>query len=136
MATQLKPLFSLESVRQKVQRAERLWNSLDPQQIALAYTVDSQWRNRNAYVQGRDEITQLLDRKWQRELDCRLKKELFTSSETRIAVHYKYEYHSDSGQWFRAYGNEHWNFDARGLMHTRDASINEIEINISERMFF
>ena len=135
MTTQLVPPFNLETATLKVQRGEDLWNSKDPKKIALAYTEDSQWRNRNEFVQGRNEIAQLLTRKWRRELDYRLKKELFTFSGNKIAVHFEYEYHDDSGQWYRAYGNEHWDFDENGLMHTRDASINELAIDIADRHF-
>lgn len=133
MSTQLKPPFTQSTALQKVQRAEDLWNGKKPQQVALAYTEDSVWRNRNEFVQGREEIAQLLTRKWNRELDYRLKKELFTFSDNRIAVHFQYEYHDDSGQWFRAYGNENWIFDDDGLMKQRDASINELAIHHDER---
>jgi nuclear transport factor 2 (NTF2) superfamily protein len=133
MSTQLKPPFTQSTALQKVQRAEDLWNGKNPQQVALAYTEDSEWRNRNEFVQGREEIAQLLTRKWNRELDYRLKKELFTFSDNRIAVHFQYEYHDDSGQWFRAYGNENWIFDDDGLMKQRDASINELAIHHDER---
>jgi len=136
MTTQLVPPFNLETATLKVQRGEDLWNSKDPKKIALAYTEDSQWRNRNEFVQGRNEIAQLLTRKWRRELDYRLKKELFTFSGNKIAVHFEYEYHDDNGQWFRAYGNEHWEFDEQGLMFNRDASINEKVINEEQRKFF
>ncbi len=133
MTTALKPPFDEKTAIEKVQRAEDLWNGKDPEKIALAYTEDSKWRNRNEFVQGREAITQLLTRKWNRELDYKLKKQLFTFSDNRIAVHFQYEYHDDSGQWFRAYGNEHWEFDEQGLMQTRDASINELAIKESER---
>jgi nuclear transport factor 2 (NTF2) superfamily protein len=133
MALQLKPPFNLETATQKVQRAEDLWNEKDPEKIALAYTEDSRWRNRNEFVKGRQAIAQLLSRKWQREQEYKLKKELFTYADNRIAVHFEYEYCDDSGQWFRAYGNEHWEFDEQGLMHTRDASINESSIDESDR---
>jgi nuclear transport factor 2 (NTF2) superfamily protein len=136
MTEQLKPPFSLETARQKVQRGEDLWNGKDPARIALAYTENCEWRNRSEFVRGREAIAQLLTRKWQRELDYRLKKELFTYADNRIAVHFEYEYHDDSGQWFRAYGNENWDFDADGLMQTRDASINELAIDVSERRIF
>ena len=136
MTEQLKPPFSLETARQKVQRAEDLWNGKDPDRIKLAYTENCEWRNRSEFVRGRAAITRLLTRKWQRELDYRLKKELFTYADNRIAVHFEYEYHDDSGQWFRAYGNENWDFDADGLMQTRDASINELAIDISERRIY
>lgn len=133
MTIAIKPPFSLQTALEKVQRAEDLWNSKDPERVAQAYTVDSKWRNRSEFVQGRVSIAQLLTRKWRRELDYRLKKELFTFADNRIAVHFEYEYHDDSGQWFRAHGNEHWEFDDEGLMHTRDASINEHPIDESER---
>jgi len=133
MTTALKPPFSLATALEKVQRAEDLWNSRDAQRVSLAYTPDSQWRNRSEFVHGREQIAQLLTRKWTRELDYRLKKELFTYADNRIAVHFEYEYHDDSGQWFRAYGNENWEFDDEGLMHTRDASINEQAIDESQR---
>jgi len=133
MTTAIKPPFSLKTALEKVQRAEDLWNSKDPERVAQAYTVDSKWRNRSEFVQGRESIAQLLTRKWTRELDYRLKKELFTFADNRIAVHFEYEYHDDSGQWFRAHGNEHWEFDDEGLMHTRDASINEHPIDESQR---
>jgi len=136
MTTALKPPFSLATALEKVQRAEDLWNSKDAQRVSLAYTPDSQWRNRSEFVQGREQIARLLTRKWTRELDYRLKKELFTYADNRIAVHFEYEYHDDSGQWFRAYGNEHWEFDDEGLMHTRDASINEQAIDESQRRVF
>ncbi len=135
MTKQIKPPFTLESATLKVKRAEDLWNGRNPNKIALAYSQDSQWRNRNEFVQGREQIAQLLTRKWQRELHYTLKKELFTFSNDRIAVHFQYEYHDDSGQWFRAYGNEHWQFDEEGLMHTRDASINELAIAEDDRKF-
>ncbi|MEH6552008.1 MAG: nuclear transport factor 2 family protein [Pseudomonadales bacterium] len=133
MSEQLKPPFNLETAKLKVQRAEDLWNGKDPSLIVLAYTKNSEWRNRSEFVEGREAIAQLLTRKWQRELDYRLKKELFTFAGNRIAVHFEYEYHDDSGQWFRAYGNENWDFDAEGLMQNRDASINEQSINENER---
>jgi len=135
MDTPITPPFTLESAKEKVQRAEDLWNSKNPVQIALAYTEQSQWRNRNEFVQGRDAIAELLRRKWSRELNYTLKKKLFSFSGSRIAVHFEYEYHDDSGQWYRAYGNEHWDFDDSGLMRTRDASINELAIDIADRHF-
>ena len=136
MSLAIKPPFNLASATEKVQRAEDLWNGKNPKQIALAYTEKSEWRNRGEFVQGRQAIAQLLIRKWQRELNYRLKKELFSFNDNRIAVHFEYEYHDDSGQWFRAYGNENWDFDTEGLMQTRDASINETAIEISERRVF
>lgn len=136
MVEQLIPPSSREAAQQKVQRAEDLLNGKDPGRIKLAYTENSQWRNRSEFVRGREAITELLTRKWQRELDYRLKKELFTYADNRTAGHFEYEYHDDSGQWFRAYGNENWGFDADGLRQTRDASINEQAINVSERRVF
>jgi nuclear transport factor 2 (NTF2) superfamily protein len=136
MSVQLKPPFSLETATLKVKRAEDLWNDRDPDRIALAYTPNSLWRNRSEFVQGRKAITQLLTRKWQREFDYRLKKELFAFTDNRIAVHFEYEYRDDSGQWFRAHGNENWDFDPDGLMQIRDASINEQVINETERKIF
>ena len=136
MSKQLKPPFNLETATLKVQRAEDLWNGKDPALISLAYTENSQWRNRSEFVEGRKAITQLLTRKWQQELDYRLKKELFAFTDNRIAVHFEYEYRNDSGQWFRAYGNENWDFDIDGLMRIRDASINEQTIAESERRVF
>ena len=136
MAVQLKPPFTLESATAKVQRGEDLWNGKNPEKVALAYTPDSVWRNRVDFVKGRKEITDLLTRKWNRELDYKLKKELFTFSDNRIAVHFVYEYHDDSGQWFQAHGNEHWDFDEEGLMQTRDASINEMPISADQRTLF
>jgi len=133
MSIALKPPFTLETATQKVQRAEDLWNGKNPEKVALAYTENSQWRNRSEFVTGREDIAKLLTRKWDRELDYKLEKELFTFSGSRIAVHFRYEYRDDSGQWFHAFGNEHWDFDEAGLMHTRDASINEKAIDESER---
>ncbi len=136
MNTVLKPPFTLDTARQKVQLAEDLWNSRNPANVVLAYTEQSQWRNRNEFVQGRAEIEALLSRKWARELNYTLKKELFSFADNRIAVQFSYEYHDDSGQWFRTYGLEHWEFDDEGLMHTRNASINEQAINHDEREIF
>lgn len=136
MTTALKPPFTLETATAKVQRAKDLWNTKNSENVSLAYTPDSQWRNRAEFVQGREAIAKLLERKWTRELDYKLKKELFTFAGNRIAVQFEYEYHDDSGQWFRAYGNEHWDFDEDGLMQTRDASINEMPIQESERTLF
>lgn len=133
MTKQIKPPFNAKTAKQKVQLAEDLWNTRDPKKISLAYAEDSQWRNRNEFVEGREAIAQLLTRKWKRELDYKLKKDLFIFSDNRIAVHFEYEYHDDSGQWFHAFGNEHWEFDEDGLMRTRDASINELAINSNER---
>ena len=127
------PPFTLETAKQKIQAAEDAWNSRDPARVALAYTEDSEWRNRNEFLQGRDEIRAFLTRKWQRELDYRLKKELWCFADHRIAVRFEYEWHDDSGQWFRSYGNENWEFAENGLMAKRYASINDLRITDAER---
>src|SRR6202012_3977344 len=120
---------------EKVRKAEDAWNTRDPNKVALAYTVDSRWRNRSEFLNGRDEIIAFLTRKWNRELDYRLAKELWTFAGNRIAVRFAYEYRDDSGHWFRAYGNENWQFDADGLMAVRIASINEHPIAEADRKF-
>ncbi|MFO0040323.1 MAG: DUF1348 family protein [Synechococcaceae cyanobacterium] len=130
------PPFSRESAAQKVRLAEDAWNSRDPQRVALAYTPDSVWRNRSEFLAGREAIEAFLVRKWSRELDYRLIKELWACDANRIAVRFAYEWHDDSGQWFRAYGNENWEFDERGLMQRRIASINDLPIQESERKYF
>jgi nuclear transport factor 2 (NTF2) superfamily protein len=130
------PPFTRETAVLKVRLAENAWNSRDPARVSLAYTADSQWRNRAEFIGGRAEIVAFLTRKWARELHYRLIKELWTFGENRIAVRFAYEYHDDSGNWFRAYGNENWEFDADGLMATRYASINDLPIAESERKFF
>ncbi|WP_428493580.1 DUF1348 family protein [Rhodopila sp.] len=129
------PPFNLETARQKVRGAEDAWNSRDPDRVCLAYTEDSRWRNRSEFFQGRPAIVAFLTRKWTRELDYRLIKQLWAFTDARIAVRFAYEYHDDSGTWFRAYGNENWEFDAHGLMHTRHASINDLPIAASARLF-
>ena len=129
------PPFTRETALQKVRMAEDGWNSREPQRVALAYTTDSQWRNRAEFPRGREQIIEFLQRKWARELDYRLIKELWAYEGNRIAVRFAYEYHEDSGHWFRAYGNENWEFDADGLMRLRIASINEHPIVESERKF-
>jgi len=129
------PPFTLETAQQKIQAAENAWNTRDPQRVALAYTVDSEWRNRNEFLKGREEIAAFLTRKWQRELDYRLKKELWCFAENRIAVRFEYEFHDDSGQWYRSYGNENWEFAENGLMAKRYASINDLRITEAERKF-
>ncbi len=129
------PPFSEESAMQKVRAAEDSWNTGDPARVVLAYTPDSRWRNRAEFPSGRAEIEAFLTRKWTRELDYRLIKELWTFARDRIAVRFAYEYHEDNGQWFRAYGNENWQFDAAGLMEQRFASINEHPITEAERKF-
>jgi nuclear transport factor 2 (NTF2) superfamily protein len=130
------PPFTQESAAQKVRLAENAWNSRDPARVSLAYTPDSQWRNRAEFINGRDEIVAFLTRKWVRELDYRLIKELWAFAENRIAVRFAYEFHDDSGSWFRAYGNENWEFDENGLMARRLASINDLPIREAERKFF
>jgi nuclear transport factor 2 (NTF2) superfamily protein len=130
------PPFDRETAALKVRRAEDGWNSRDPEKVALAYTVDSKWRNRSEFVTGREEIIALLTRKWQKELDYRLIKELWAFDGARIAVRFAYEWHDANGQWFRAYGNENWEFDPAGIMHHRHASINDLAIAESERKFF
>jgi uncharacterized protein len=127
------PPFTRETAIEKVRAAEDGWNTRNPTRLALAYTVDSKWRNRAEIFEGRDKIIEFLTRKWDRELDYRLIKELWAFTDNRIAVRFAYEYHDDSGNWFRAYGNENWEFDKKGLMLHRHASINDRPINESER---
>ena len=129
------PPFTMETAVQKVRMAENAWNSRDPVKVSLAYTGDSSWRNRGEYLQGRDAIVAFLRRKWARELDYRLVKELWGFRDNRMAVRFKYEWHDDSGHWFRAHGNELWEFDEHGLMRRREASINDVPILASERKF-
>lgn len=129
------PPFTLKTARAKVRAAEDSWNSRDPERVALAYTEDSDWRNRDEFFQGRDAIRAFLERKWQHELDYRLAKALWSYGDNRIAVRFQYEYHNAAGQWRRAYGNELWEFDARGLMRRREASINDTGIASAERRF-
>jgi nuclear transport factor 2 (NTF2) superfamily protein len=135
MSQLLVPPFTLETSRAKVRKAEDGWNSCNPEQVALAYTSDSRWRNRSEFVNGREEIVQFLTRKWKRELDYRLIKELWAHDGRRIAVRFAYEWHDDSGQWYRSYGNENWEFDPEGLMHHRYASINDLPIKEAERLY-
>jgi nuclear transport factor 2 (NTF2) superfamily protein len=127
------PPFDEASARQKVQAAEDAWNTRDPHRVSLAYTPDSVWRNRDQFVTGRDEIVEFLTAKWERELDYVLRKSLWSVSGNRIAVRFQYESHDASGQWFRSYGNELWEFDENGLMRRREASINDLPISESER---
>ena len=129
------PPFTAETARAKVRAAEDAWNARKPEQVALAYTPDSQWRNRAEFVIGRAEIQEFLTRKWARELDYRLIKELWAWSSNRIAVRFAYEWHDDRGHWFRSYGNENWEFDADGLMRRRIASIDDLPIVEGERKF-
>ncbi len=129
------PPFTLETAKQKIQAAEDAWNSRDPERVVLAYTPDSEWRNRSEFLHGRDEIKKFLLRKWSKELDYRLKKELWCFADNRIAVRFEYEWHDDSGQWYRSYGNENWEFAENGLMRRRFASINDLPIKEEERKF-
>jgi uncharacterized protein len=129
------PPFTPETAAKKARLAEDAWNSRNPAQVALAYTVDSRWRNRSEFFHGRAAIEAFLTRKWQRELDYRLIKEVWAFRENRIAVRFAYEWHDDRGQWFRSYGNENWQFDADGLMAVRIASINDLPIGDGERKY-
>lgn len=129
------PPFTLETAVQKIRMAENAWNSLDPEKVSLAYTEDSRWRNRAEFLQGREAIVEFLRRKWTRELDYRLVKELWGFRDNRMAVRFKYEWHDDAGNWFRSHGNELWEFDERGLMRRREASINDAPIQENERKF-
>jgi len=127
--------FTLESAIQKVRMAEDAWNSRNPERVALAYTEDSYWRNRAEFLNGRAAIVEFLKRKWAKELDYRLIKELWAFHENRISVRFQYEWHDDSGNWFRAHGNEQWEFNETGLMRRREASINDVPISEAERKF-
>ena len=129
------PPFTRETAAQKVRMAEDGWNTRDPERVSLAYTVDSTWRNRAEFLTGRPAIVQFLQRKWARELDYRLIKELWAFHEARIAVRFAYEWRDDSGHWFRSYGNENWEFDGDGLMHRRIASINDLPITEADRKY-
>ena len=129
------PPFDASTAAQKARMAEDAWNTRDPHRVALAYTEDSEWRNRAEFFRGRDAIVQFLVRKWARELDYRLVKEVWAWQGNRIAVRFAYEWHDDSGHWFRSYGNENWEFDAQGLMQRRYASINDLPIAAAERRF-
>lgn len=127
------PPFTLETALQKIQLAEDGWNSQDPERVSKAYTVNSEWRNRDLFINGREEIVDFLTKKWQKELDYKLKKEYWAHTDNRIAVRFEYEYRNTEGQWFRAYGNENWEFDENGLMTRRYASINDLPIKETER---
>ncbi len=129
------PPFTEETARQKIQAAEDAWNTRNPERVSLAYTEDSEWRNRSDFLTGRAAIVEFLRRKWARELDYRLRKELWAFTGNRIAVRFEYEFHDASGQWWRAYGNENWEFAANGLMHRRFASINDLAIAEADRKF-
>ncbi len=130
------PPFTRETAAQKVQAAEDAWNTCDPERVALAYSEDSVWRNRDTFVTGRAEIISFLTQKWQRELDYALRKNLWSFDHNRIAVRFQYESHDRDGQWWRSYGNELWEFDEHGLMRRREASINDLPIDESERRIF
>ena len=127
------PPFTLESATQKVQMAEDAWNSRDPERVALAYSPDSEWRNRTEFINGREEVKQFLTRKWEKELDYKLKKELWGFRDNRMAVRFEYEWHDATGQWYRSYGNELWEFDEKGYMQKRYASINDMPIAETDR---
>jgi uncharacterized protein len=127
------PPFTEETAKQKIQMAEDAWNSQDPVRVSLAYTPDSEWRNRDLFINGRAEIVQFLSAKWQKERQYKLKKEYWAHTGNRIAVRFEYEYHDANGQWWRAYGNENWEFDENGLMRKRYASINDLKIEEKER---
>jgi uncharacterized protein len=127
------PPFTLETAIQKIQMAEDAWNSKDPERVSKAYTVDSEWRNRDQFINGREAIISFLSQKWKKELHYKLKKEYWAHTENRIAVRFEYEYQTSEGNWFRAYGNENWEFDVNGLMQKRFASINDIKISESDR---
>lgn len=129
------PPFTFETAKAKVQAAEDAWNTRNPEKVALAYTEDSQWRNRAEFLSGREEIKDFLRRKWAKELDYRLKKELWSFTDNRISVRFEYEWHDDSDYWYRSYGNEQWEFAESGLMRRREASINDVPIQESDRKF-
>ncbi|WP_456312409.1 nuclear transport factor 2 family protein [Pseudomonas shirazensis] len=129
------PPFTLETAKQKIQLAEDGWNSQDPERVSLAYTPDSEWRNRSEFVNGREEIVTFLSKKWQKEKNYKLKKEYWAHTDNRIAVRFEYEYQNPEGKWFRAYGNENWEFDENGLMEKRYASINDLKIDEADRKF-
>ena len=127
------PPFTMETALQKVQLAEDAWNSKDPERVSLAYTIDTEWRNRTDFINGREAVKAFLKKKWEKELNYTLKKELWGFRGNRMAVRFEYEYQDAAGQWFRAYGNENWEFDENGLMRKRYASINDLPIKASER---
>jgi uncharacterized protein len=127
------PPFTLETALQKVQMAEDAWNTKDPGKVCMAYTIDTEWRNRAEFLNGREEVKQFLNRKWQKELDYKLKKELWSFWENKIGVRFEYEWHDHAGQWYRSYGNEMWEFDENGLMKKRFASINDLPIDEKDR---
>lgn len=132
----VRPPFTLETAQLKVRAAEDAWNSRDPHRVSLAYSIDSEWRNRDQFIRGRQQIQEFLASKWNRELEYRLAKSLWSFDNNRIAVRFQYEYQTAQGDWYRAYGNELWEFDDDGLMRRREASINDVAIDESERKFF
>lgn len=129
------PPFTLETALEKIQMAEDAWNSQDPEKVSRAYTINSEWRNRDTFVNGRKEIVLFLQKKWEKEFNYKLKKEYWAHTDNRIAVRFEYEYQTKDGNWFRAYGNENWEFDENGLMAKRYASINDLAINEEKRKF-
>ena len=129
------PPFTFETATQKVQMAEEAWNTKNPEKVCLAYTIDTVWRNRDIFINGREEVKSFLKAKWERELDYKLKKELWAYTGNRIAVRFEYEWHNHEGHWFRSYGNENWEFDENGLMKKRFASINDLAIAETDRKF-
>lgn len=135
-STVLRPPFTLETARAKVKAAENAWNTRDPERVALAYTEDSTWRNRDEFFTGREAIKEFLRRKWTKEIDYRLMKELWAFTGNRISVRFEYEWRDTAGNWYRSHGNEHWEFDAEGLMSRRDASINDVPIAETDRRIF
>ncbi len=136
MATSIiKPPFTQDTAQAKVKAAEDAWNTRNPERVALAYTEDSEWRNRSEFLRGREAIKEFLRRKWKQELDYRLMKELWAFTENKISVRFEYEWHDANDNWFRSHGNEHWEFDENGLMRRRDASINDVPIQETERRY-
>lgn len=127
------PPFTIEKAKQKVQMAEDAWNIKNPEKVSLAYTINTEWRNRDLFINGREEVKEFLTAKWKKELDYKLKKELWAFTDNKIAVRFEYEWHDDKGQWFRSYGNENWEFDENGFMKKRYASINDLAIKETER---
>ena len=127
------PPFNFETARQKVQAAEDAWNTRNPEKVSMAYTPNTEWRNRSKFLHGREQVQDFLTRKWQKELDYKLKKELWAFTDNRIAVRFEYEYHDAQGQWYRSYGNEMWEFDENGYMQKRFASINDVPITKTDR---
>ena len=127
------PPFNFASATQKVQMAEDAWNTKNPEKVSLAYTIDTEWRNRNLFINGREEVKSFLTAKWEKELEYKLKKELWAFTDNKIAVRFEYEWHDNNGQWYRSYGNENWEFDENGFMKKRFASINDLAIHETER---